>query len=226
MASKAKELREKASRYAAVAPSLERIDEIDARLAAIDEDAGSKGEPLPKVEVAERLVSWLRARREEVEYPRRYKDGEPQPTPYVVTRLSGGHTDLSIETPREVFCLLAWIFGPDLERRALEAVDRAVYAEGASAVERERRRAALDAERGRLVDERERLVEEVRAGDVPVAHLPETQRRIEKEQAAERRRAEERERQKEAERQIEEREGAPRSAVIGRMVVAGEPVGG
>jgi hypothetical protein len=171
-------------------------------------------------------VAWIRARREHVERPHSWSGGQLA-VPSVVSRLSS-HEGIDLDNPREAFDLLAWILGPELERRALEAVARADYAEGPSTEERARRRAALDGERTRLVEEREGLVERLRADHVEIAHLPETQQRIEAHQRAEQRRTEERARQEEAALEIEERERRRGgSAILGRMrTLDGEVLGG
>jgi len=211
--SEATEARAAAARLHEAAPALERVAAIDARLAAIASEAKAAARgPLPKDEVADRLISWLRSRRQEFEHPRSEANGDKRPFPVVVSQLSARDTVIHASAD-EAFTLLVWLLGPELEDRAREAVAGLDYVEGLSAAERVQRGAAHDKERARLVAEREPLVETVRAAGIAFAHLPETQDRLNNEARRAALRAEEQirdqtdqRRQHEIEKEIEARE--------------------
>jgi hypothetical protein len=218
------DVRATAGRFSKAAPAWERIEQIDARLGAITKELkDARRGPLPRAEVADRLVAWLRSRREAFERP--YSSGGQRlSTPAVVARLSAYET-YEFSGAAEVFDMVVFLF-PDLEERARAAVARADYPEGLPSAERARAGAALEAETERLVTEREGHVETCRAAGVDVSHRPETQARINAEQRAEQLRADQRARQQEAEREIEEREARAREPrAAGHARINGERLG-
>jgi hypothetical protein len=197
-----------ANRVASAAPSVERVERIEARLAAIQQELTRNASGhLPKAEVTARLMDWLRTRREHGEPFRRDIKTAAGLAESVVSSLSA-------EPPRRpelrdhehVFSMLLFLLWPAIEQSAPAAIARLDYTPGRSSRERAAMKASLTKERAALVAEHEQLVDqvnEISGGSISLQHLDETRQRR---QEAERDRASEeaqRRRQQELSDQIE-----------------------
>jgi polyhydroxyalkanoate synthesis regulator phasin len=176
MAKTAKDARAQAGRLTQAADHLDRVAEIDARLAQIKTALQAANWPLPKDEVADRLVGWLRARRERFEEQRMSATSALTAHELVSTLSVGNPLGFATLAPEEaVFDLLLFLIGGELEEKVRAAIQRLNLKSGLGSRERVALTANLGAERCRLVDEREQLVEELRSAGVDVGHLDETQ---------------------------------------------------
>jgi len=202
-AAKASDVKHQAGRLTALAPDLERIEAIDERLAGIRADLKDTAGLLAPGDLGEALAAYLRQRRESFERP------GPRATVWdLLQRLSAGKApSFQVLAPDQlVLDLLLFLLGERVEELATEAICRLPIRPGMSAKERERVRAKLDAERVELVAERERLVEKCRNGGLTLAHLVETQQRLNAETRAREQEARQRDRQRRVERDLDGRE--------------------
>lgn len=171
-----------AERLVKAAPLVKRVEEIDRRLPVIEAERREKTRgPLPAAELTQRLVALIRAARE------RHEAGEM--AQQLVSALTRGDFEVGREA---IVPLLLLLLGPELEKQAAAAVKRCQYPAGSplTSAERASVEAKAQAERASLEAERERLVDQVNALGVPLAHQPEVkarrdhERRVAEEQAA------------------------------------------
>jgi hypothetical protein len=170
-----------AEKYSQVAARLERADEIEARLAGIEDELKSTGGRIPPAEAAERFARTIRETRARL-----------AANPAMVGRLTGEEPVRLSKFTTEPYHLLEFlilVLGDVIEERAASIVGMFEYEPGAPVAEREAKRAKLAAERAALTREHLAIVADLASDGVTRANLPENQAEFDR-RAAEARAAE------------------------------------